>query len=637
MNYLQAENLTKVYGDKVLFENISLSINKGQKIALIAQNGIGKTTLLRILVGLDTSDGEGKVRVHRDVKVGYLSQDPVFDPSYTVLEAIFYSDNPVLTAIREYESILEEQERNPTDANSEALQEAINQMQNLDAWDYEAKIKEILFRFKVSQLNQSVTELSGGERKRVAMARVLIENPDLLVMDEPTNHLDMEMIEWLEKFLGQQNMTILLVTHDRYFLDRVTDEIIELERGSVQIFRGNYEYYLEKKSELDFNLGQEVGKAKKLMKRELQWLRTQPKARTTKSKSRIQAYDPIEQKAKTNLEQEELGFDGIKMARIGKKTMEIQDIDKAYDDHVILKNFTYTFARRDRVGIVGRNGAGKSTLLNMLTGKEKPDAGKIVVGKTIVFGYYTQMGLNLKEPKKVIDVVREIAEYLPMEKGRSLTAEQLLSHFHFPYSKHDNYVSTLSGGEQRRLYLLTVLMQNPNFLILDEPTNDLDILTLNVLEDFLRLFQGCLVVVSHDRYFMDKLVNHLFVFEGEGKVRDYPGNYSQYRNFKEEQEKALRITKKAQKKEEASAAVTPAVSYQSDKSKTKLSYNEKKEYRKLEKDIEKLEEEKAALEEKLNTGTGSYEELQKWSEKIGEIIASIDEKSDRWLELSEFM
>ncbi|MFK7905119.1 MAG: ATP-binding cassette domain-containing protein [Chitinophagales bacterium] len=637
MNYLQAENLTKVYGDKVLFENISLSINKGQKIALIAQNGIGKTTLLRILVGLDTSDGEGKVRVHRDVKVGYLSQDPVFDPSYTVLEAIFYSDNPVLTAIREYESILEEQERNPTDANSEALQEAINQMQNLDAWDYEAKIKEILFRFKVSNLNQSVTELSGGERKRVAMARVLIEAPDLLVMDEPTNHLDMEMIEWLEKFLGQQNMTILLVTHDRYFLDRVTDEIIELERGSVQIFRGNYEYYLEKKSELDFNLGQEVGKAKKLMKRELQWLRTQPKARTTKSKSRIQAYDPIEQKAKTNLEQEELGFDGIKMARIGKKTMEIQDIDKAYDDHVILKNFTYTFARRDRVGIVGRNGAGKSTLLNILTGKEKPDAGKIVVGKTIVFGYYTQMGLNLKEPKKVIDVVREIAEYLPMEKGRSLTAEQLLSHFHFPYSKHDNYVSTLSGGEQRRLYLLTVLMQNPNFLILDEPTNDLDILTLNVLEDFLRLFQGCLVVVSHDRYFMDKLVNHLFVFEGEGKIRDYPGNYSQYRNFKEEQEKELRITKKAQKKEEASAAVTPAVSYQSDKSKTKLSYNEKKEYRKLEKDIEKLEEEKAALEEKLNTGTGSYEELQKWSEKIGEIIASIDEKSDRWLELSEFM
>ena len=547
MNYLQAENLTKIYGDKVLFENISLSINKGQKVALIAQNGIGKTSLLRILVGLDASDGEGKVRIHRDVKVGYLSQDPQFDPSYTVLEAIFYSDNPVLTAIREYEAILEKQEQNPTDANSEALQKAINQMQNLDAWDYEAKIKEILFRFKVSKLNQSVTELSGGERKRVAMARVLIENPDLLIMDEPTNHLDMEMIEWLEKFLSQQNMTILLVTHDRYFLDRVTNEIIELERGSVQIFRGNYEYYLEKKAELDFNLSQEVDKAKKLMKRELQWLRTQPKARTTKSKARIQAFDPIEAKAKTNLEQEQLGFDGIKMARIGKKTVEIQDIDKAYGDHVILKNFSYTFARRDRVGIVGKNGAGKSTLLNILTGKEKPDAGKIVIGKTVVFGYYTQMGLNLKVDKKVIDVVRAIAEYLPMEKGRSLTAEQLLTHFQFPHSKHENYVSTLSGGEQRRLYLLTVLMRNPNFLILDEPTNDLDILTLNVLEDFLKFFQGCLVVVSHDRYFMDKLVDHLFVFEGNGKIRDFPGNYTQYRFAKEEEEKVLRAAKKAQK------------------------------------------------------------------------------------------
>lgn len=635
MNYLQAENLTKVYGDKVLFENIDISINKGQKIALIAQNGIGKTTLLRILVGLDSSDLGGSVQIHRDVKVGYLPQDPQFDPSYTVLEAIFYSDNPVLTAIREYEAMLVKHEKNPTTENSEALQKAINQMQNLNAWDYEAKIKEILFRFKVSKLDQNVTELSGGERKRVAMARVLIEAPDLLVMDEPTNHLDMEMIEWLEKFLGQQNLTILLVTHDRYFLDRVTDEIIELERGSVQIFRGNYEYYLEKKAELDFNLSQEVDKAKKLMKRELQWLRTQPKARGTKAKSRIQAYDPIEKKAKTNLEQESLGFEGIRMARIGKKTMEIQDIDKAYDDHVILKNFSYTFKRRDRVGIVGRNGAGKSTLLNILTGKEKPDAGKIVIGKTVVFGYYTQMGLNLKVDKKVIDVVREIAEYIPMEQGKSLTAEQLLSHFHFPYSKHENYVSTLSGGEERRLYLLTVLMKNPNFLILDEPTNDLDILTLNVLEDFLRLFEGCLVVVSHDRYFMDKLVDHLFVFEGEGKIRDYPGNYSQYREFKEQQEKAARIERKEEKKNEPKHA--PVVESKSDQPKTKLSYNEKKEYRKLEKDIEKLEEEKATLEEKLNAGTGSYEDMQQWAERIGVIIAEVDEKSDRWLELSEFM
>ncbi|MEZ4883831.1 MAG: ABC-F family ATP-binding cassette domain-containing protein [Chitinophagales bacterium] len=635
MNYLQAENLTKVYGDKVLFENIDISINKGQKIALIAQNGIGKTSLLRILVGLDSSDEGGSVRIHRDVKVGYLSQDPVFDPTYTVLEAIFYSDNPVLTAIREYESILVKQEKKPSPENSEALQKAINQMQNLEAWDYEAKIKEILSRFKVTKLDQNVSELSGGERKRVAMARVLIEEPDLLVMDEPTNHLDMEMIEWLEKFLSQQNMTILLVTHDRYFLDRVTNEILELERGSVQIFRGSYEYYLEKKAELDFNLGQEVDKAKKLMKRELQWLRTQPKARGTKAKSRIDAFDPIEEKAGLKLEDEQLGFDGIRMARIGNKTIEILDIDKAYGEDVILKNFTYIFNRRDRVGIVGRNGAGKSTLLNILTGKERPDAGKVVIGKTVVFGYYTQMGLNLKVDKKVIDVVREIAEYLPMEKGRSLTAEQLLTHFHFPYSKHENYVSTLSGGEQRRLYLLTVLMQNPNFLILDEPTNDLDILTLNVLEEFLRLFQGCLVVVSHDRYFMDKLVDHLFVFEGDGKIRDFPGNYSQYREVKEEEEKAARIERKVEK----AAEPTPISSPKSDSSKTKnkLTFNEKREYNQLEKDIEKLEAEKETLEAKLNASEGTYEELQQWAERIAVIMVVIEEKSDRWLELSEFV
>ncbi len=634
MNYLQAENLTKIYGDKVLFENISLSVNKGQKIALIAQNGIGKTSLLRILVGLDSSDEGGSVRLHRDVKVGYLSQEPDFDSNHTVLEAIFYSDNPVLTAIREYESILTKHEQNPTDASSEALQKAINQMQNLNAWDYEAKIKEILFRFKVSKLNQNITELSGGERKRVAMARVLIEEPDFLVMDEPTNHLDIDMIEWLEKSLASPNLTLMLVTHDRYFLDRVTNEIIELERGSVQAFRGNYEYYLQKKSELDFNLGQEVDKAKKLMKRELQWLRTQPKARGTKAKSRIQAFDPIKDKAQTNLEEEQLGFDGIKMARIGKKTIEIHDINKAYGEHVILQNFSYTFARRDRVGIVGKNGAGKSTLLNLLTGKEKPDAGKIVLGKTVVFGYYTQMGLNLKVDKKVIDVVREIAEFLPMDRGRSLTAEQLLTHFQFPHSKHDNYVSTLSGGEERRLYLLTVLMQNPNFLILDEPTNDLDILTLNVLEDFLRFFQGCLVIVSHDRYFMDKLVDHLFVFEENGKIRDFPGNYSQYRTVKEQEDKIERERKKAQKEELPTSSNN---SYKSDKPKTKLSYNEKREYRKLEKEIEKLEGEKAGLEEKLNAGTGSYEDMQQWAERIGELMELIEEKSDRWLELSEFM
>ncbi len=631
MNFLQAENLTKIYGDKVLFENVDISINKGQKVALVARNGTGKSSLLKILVGLDSSDGDGTVRVHKSVKVGYLEQSPQLNPNSTVLESIFQSDNPVMKAIHTYEATLAKNELSNSPENQLALEKAMAQMQLLDAWDYEAKVKEILFRFKITRLQQSVSELSGGEMKRVAMAGVLIQEPDLLVLDEPTNHLDFDLIEWLEVFLGKSNNTIVLVTHDRYFLDRVCDEIIEIEKGTTQKYRGNYTYYLEKKAELTFNLGQEVGKAQKLMKKELKWLRTQPKARGTKAKSRITAFDSIEDKAKTNLHVKEIDFGAIKMARIGGKTIEMHHLNKSFGDLCVLKDFTYTFNRRDRVGIIGKNGAGKSTFLNMLMGNERQDTGKIIRGTTLQFGYYTQSGLDLTVDKKVIDVVREVAEVLPLEKGKYLTAAQILDHFDFPYSKHENYVSTLSGGEQRRLYLLTVLMENPNFLILDEPTNDLDLLTLNVLEDFLEKFKGCLIIVSHDRYFMDKLVDHVFVFEGDGKLRDFPGNYSQYREAKIKEDKAaqeikrLATTNKPKEK--------PA--YKKEKTKTKLSYNEKREYEQLEKDIEKLETEKATLEEKLNGG-GSHDELMEWSKKIGEVMASIDEKSDRWLELSEF-
>lgn len=632
MNYLLAEGLTKIYGDKVLFKDVNVSINKGQKVALVAKNGAGKSSLLSILVGLDSSDEAGWVRVHKDVKMCYAAQTPDLRPEDTVMEAIFYSDNPTLKAIRTYNAVLTAQENNPNPKNADALTKAMEKMQVLDAWDYEAKIKQILAKLNITRLEQKIEKLSGGERKRVALAGILVQEPDFIIMDEPTNHLDLEMIEWLEEYLNRTNLTLLLVTHDRYFLNRVTTEILELDRGILQKFKGNYEYYLEKKEELTFNLKQETNKAQKLMKKELQWINTQPKARTTKSKSRIDAFDKIVDKANTKVTEDALGFADIKMARVGSKTVEMQYVSKAYGDRTLFKDFHYFFKRRDRVGIVGRNGAGKSTLLNMLVGNEKPDSGKVVIGKTVVFGYYTQKGLQIKEDRCVIDFVRDVAEYLPLEKGKQLSAAQLLDRFQFPYSKHQNRISTLSGGELRRLYLLTILMTNPNFLILDEPTNDLDLLTLNVLEEFLIHFKGCLVIVTHDRYFMDKLVDHVFVFEGNGKMRDYPGNYTQYRAAKEKEIKEQRAEKNSQptpKKQKEKSTVSTT--------KKKLSYHEKKEYGRLEGEIEKLEEEKEALEEKFNNNAGSYDEMMKWSKRMEEIIEQIDTKSDRWLELSEFM
>ncbi len=636
MNYITAEGLTKVYGDKVLFEKVTISVNRGQKVAIVAKNGTGKSTLLRIVVGEDRSDIGGSVSIHRDARMGYLSQEPDFDPNSTVWEAVFASDHPGLVAIRAYEKAMTEQELYPSEENQTRLAKAMEKVGELDAWDQEAKVKEVLGKFKITQLDQKMGELSGGERKRVAMASVLIQEPDLLVLDEPTNHLDLPMIEWLEEQLNQPNLTILLVTHDRYFLDRVCDEIVEIERGNTYVYRGNYSYYLEKKSELTETRKAENEKFKKLMSKELQWIRTQPKARGTKAKSRVSNFDKIKEKASEKFDDQELGFEGIKMARIGKTTVEMHYIDHAFGEKKLFSEFNYTFKRRERVGIVGANGSGKSTFLKILTGALKPDAGKVVIGGTVVFGHYQQDGLDDYGNKKVIDVIREIAEVLPVEGGRHLKADQLLNHFMFPYEQHENYVHTLSGGEKRRLYLLTILMQNPNFLILDEPTNDLDLLTLNMLEAFLLKFNGCLVVVSHDRYFMDKLVNHVFVLDGKGKVRDYPGNYTQYRekrNEEEAAERAIRQTEKAEQQRLAELEAAKAPKKQ--KEKKKLSYKEQQEFNSLEGEIEVLETQKEELEAKIATG-GSNQELMDWSMEISKVLTALEEKENRWLELSEY-
>lgn len=632
MNYLLAENLSKTYGERTLFAGINLSINKGQKIGLIARNGSGKTTLLSILVGLDKSDLGGSVRIARDITVGYLPQNPELNDQDTVLQAVFNTNTPALIAIRQYEDALLHHEAQNTDSTQKALSVAMERVQTLDAWDAEAQVKEVLMRFNLKKLDQRIGELSGGDRKRVALASIIIQQPDLLVLDEPTNHLDLSIIEWLEEYLAKPNITLLLVTHDRYFLDRVTEEIIELDRGDLQRYRGNYSYYLEKKVDLTFNLKQETEKAQKLMKRELDWIRTQPKARTTKSKSRIDAFEEIKTRASVKINDENLGFEGIKMERIGGKVVEMFNVDKAYGNFCILKDFTYLFKRNDRIGIVGNNGVGKSTLVNLITGREKPDSGTITIGKTVQFGYYTQSGLDVSTDHKVIDVIREIAEVLPLEKGKYLTAPQLLNFFQFPYHQHEAYISTLSGGEQRRLHLLTVLMRNPNFLILDEPTNDLDLLTLNVLEDFLQHFQGCLIIVSHDRYFMDKLVDHVFVFEGNGKLRDFPGHYSHYRAAREYEDQRER-----ERRELIRLASVPEPVVKATTEKRKLSFNEQREYTKLETDIAALEQEKTILEERLTAGISNHTQLMQVSARIGEIVQLIDTKTDRWLELSEYV
>lgn len=628
MNYLSVENLSKSFGERVLFENISFGINKGQKVALVAKNGTGKTSLLKILTGKDGSNG-GEVVFHKDVQVGFLDQNPDFGNAQTIIEAVLNSSNPVIQAIKTYEQAL----KDPN--NAKKMEEGLSQMDTHKAWDYEIKIKQILSKLKVDDLDKRIDTLSGGQQKRVALAKVLIDEPDFLILDEPTNHLDLDMIEWLENYLSTAQLTLLMVTHDRYFLDRICTEIIELDRQTLFRFKGNYEYYLEKKAELTQQSASEVEKAQNLMRKELDWVRRQPKARGTKAKYRLDAFEELKKKANSGVYQKEANM-GVKMSRMGKKILEIEHLNKSYGDLKLVKDFNYVFQRKERIGVVGENGVGKSTFLNLLTGKIQPDSGEITKGETIVYGYYTQEGIKLPEDKRVIEVVQEIAEEIELDKGQKLSPAQLLERFLFDRDKQYNYVSTLSGGERRRLYLLTVLVQNPNFLILDEPTNDLDLLTLNVLEEFLMDFGGCLIIVTHDRYFMDKLVDHLFVFEGDGFIRDFNGKYREYREFKHLQE----LEKEKEKKEGKQEKFKEEKAQKKDSSnneKRKLSYKEQREYESLEGEIEQLEEKKDELTEQLNSGTLDHEELQKVSEKLGEIIDLIDSKTERWLELAEFI
>ncbi|WP_348970589.1 ABC-F family ATP-binding cassette domain-containing protein [Chondrinema litorale] len=632
---MSVENITKSFGEKVLFENINFGIEKGQKAALVAANGTGKTTLLNIISGKDTPDN-GAVAFNKEISFEILEQDPDFLDNETIRDYLFRGDNQMLKAVVTYETVLDSYEQDPSEENLEALNDATTQMEMLKAWDYESKLKEVITKLRVPKLDQQVKTLSGGQKKRVALSRVLIAEPDFLILDEPTNHLDLDMIEWLEQFLARQNLTLLLVTHDRYFLDRICNEIIEIENQKLFRHKGNYSAYLANKAEREEQLQRETDKAKNLMRKELDWIRRMPKARGTKAKYRVDAFEGIKEKASANTDSKSMEVE-VNMSRMGKKVMEIYDLQKSFGDFPIVKDFSYVFKRRERIGIVGPNGVGKSTFLNMLTGKIKPDSGKIDHGETIVFGYYTQSGIQLEEEKKVIEVVSDIAEVIEQADGSKITASQMLQKFLFPPKQQYDFVSKLSGGERRRLYLLTVLMKNPNFLILDEPTNDLDLLTLNVLEDFLLNFPGCIIIVSHDRYFMDKLTDHLFIFEGDGVITDFNGRYLDYRAYIDDKEREEQRALKEQKDKEKAQKLEAENAAAAKKSNApKLSFKEQKEYEQLEAEIEKLETEKTEVNKKLSSGEiTDHADLQELSEKVGQLIELIDEKTMRWLELSE--
>ncbi|GGF62791.1 ABC-F family ATP-binding cassette domain-containing protein [Wenyingzhuangia marina] len=617
MNYLSIENVSKAFGERVLFENLSFGINKDQKIAFVAKNGTGKTRLLEIIAGNDVPD-TGQVVTRKDLHVSYLSQEDAFDENQTVEEVIFDSDSKVLKIVQEYEKAIE----NPEDA--ERYQLAFDMMDQYNAWDFETQYKQILSKLKLDNLQLKVSGLSGGQRKRLALATVLISKPDLLILDEPTNHLDLEMIEWLESFFAKEKITLFMVTHDRYFLERVCNEIIEMDNGQLYSYKGNYSYYLEKKEER-IELEQTVqAKAKNLFKKELDWMRRQPKARTTKSKSRIDDFFVIKEKARARRAEHKVQLE-INMERLGNKIVEFHKVSKAWEDMVMLDQFDYNFGRGERIGIIGKNGTGKSSFLNVLTGNTEVDSGKVVVGETIKFGYYHQSGIQVKEGQKVIEVIKEFGEFIPLAKGHKISASQLLERFLFDKKKQYDFVEKLSGGERKRLYLCTVLIQNPNFLILDEPTNDLDIVTLNVLESFMLDYPGNLVVVSHDRYFMDKIVDSLFVFRGNGVIENFPGNYSDFRayeNSDNQEEQEIVPTKIETVKEKQK---TPA----------KLSYAENKEYINLESDIAKLNRKKEAIEAEFAEGKIEGEAIDKKSIELQKIIDDIEFKEMRWFELSE--
>ncbi len=629
----------------MLFERISFGLNQGQRIALIAKNGAGKSTLLKIITGKEIQD-EGTITFRKDITVTYLDQNPVFDSDITVIEAVYNTDNPVLNAVRDYETALVDFEQEYNEQTASRLEACNAQMDKLEAWAVEAKVHEILQRLKIAFLDKKIATLSGGQKKRLALAKVLIDEPHLLILDEPTNHLDVEMIEWLENYLVSRDITLLLVTHDRYFLDSVCTEIIELDAGKLFHYKGNFQYFIEKKAEREAIENSEIDKARNLYRRELEWVRKMPKARGTKAKYRVDSFHEIKNKAFSKQTEDKLEL-GIKMSRVGGKILEFNRVKKAFGETKIANDFSYIFKKGEKIGVVGKNGVGKSTLLNMIMGLEKPDSGHISPGETIIFGYYSQEGLKLNEDKRVIDVVKDIAEFIPLADGSKLSASALLTKFLFPPEVQYSFVSKLSGGERRRLYLMTILIKNPNFLILDEPTNDLDIATLSVLEDFLTNFQGCLLVVTHDRYFMDKMVDHLFVFEGEGMIRDFPGNYTEYRDKKEQEAKlSVRETKAVQNQaskylpeanqENISTALNDAsLASKTPNQKKKLGFKEKLEFQELEKEITLLEAEKTAITDKLNAGIENHQEMVKYSERIGFIVQQLDEKSLRWLELSE--
>ncbi|TQD33794.1 ABC-F family ATP-binding cassette domain-containing protein [Haloflavibacter putidus] len=619
MNYVSVEQIAKSYGERVLFEDISFGINQGQKIGLIAKNGTGKTSLLNILAKLDLPD-RGEVAYRKDIKVSFLPQQPSLDANLTIEETILSSDNEILKTIAAYEKAL----KNAGD--TEAYQKAFDQMEAKQAWDFETQYKQILSKLNLENLDKKVKLLSGGQKRRLALAGTLLDNPDLLILDEPTNHLDLEMIEWLEGYFKKQNITLFMVTHDRYFLERVCNEIIELEAGILYNYKGNYSYYLEKREARIENEKSNTEKAKQLYKKELDWMRRQPKARTTKSKSRIEDFSDIKARASQRRNEQKVQLE-INMERLGNKIVELHNISKSYEEKTLFENFDYNFQPGERLGIIGKNGTGKTTFLKTLTGNIKPDTGKIVIGETVKFGHYTQSGITIKEGQKVIDVIREFGDYIPLKKGRQISAQQLLERFLFDRKKQYDFVEKLSGGEQKRLYLCTVLIQNPNFLILDEPTNDLDIVTLNILENFLLDFPGCLIVVSHDRYFMDKIVDHLFIFKKESKIQDFPGNYSDYRSYESSKKHQGETEKKtsAAKKE-----------WQESKTTAKLSYQEQKEYKNLEKEIAKLEAKKEKLQKDFLKDL-SQEEITEKSIKLQEIEDNIEQKTERWFELGELM
>jgi ATP-binding cassette subfamily F protein uup len=617
VNYLQVDRLSKSYGERVLFSSINFGLQQGQKTALIAKNGAGKSTLLRIVAGRDVADS-GDVVFRNDISVAFLDQDPAYEPEKTIQETVFSWNDPRMDAIRKYELLLEQ------NADGAVLEQAIRKVEDLKAWDIEARVKEILGRLNIHNLAQKMGTLSGGQRKRVALAALLVREPDLLILDEPTNHLDIDMIEWLESWLRRSNVSILMVTHDRYFLDQVCTDILELDRESIQRYKGNYAYYLEKKEAARQAFNSEVEKARNTFTRELEWMRRMPKARGTKAKARIDQFYEIKDKASQRLKDDQIQL-SVKMNRLGGKILELVKVSKRYGETVLIEPFTYTFKRGEKIGIVGKNGCGKSTLLKMITGDLESDSGKITTGETVVFGYYAQDGIKLSPDKRVIEVIKDVADVIPLADGRNLTASQLLNLFLFPPPMQYTPVEKLSGGEKRRLYLLTVLMKNPNFLILDEPTNDLDIQTLNILQEFLESYTGCVLIVSHDRYFMDTLADHLFIFEGNGIIRDYNGNYTDYRSELSEKEKSSTQAPKQ----------VPEMVVEKSKSNVKPSFKEVHEFNQLDAEIPKLEEKLQQLTHELNSGISDHVELNRLGEELKTLNEMLEEKTMRWLELSE--